>query len=134
MGGILLAQGEVLKVLAQKAVNGTTAKEKKRDLRTFSGNVGTWCAYAIHLETVREFNRWNDEETLKHLKTALDGEAVKYYRVIDPQNSISLQELLKQFQSRFGAVESAEVLRRQLEQRQQKSDETLEELAADIQP
>ena len=93
-------------------------------MRTFSGKVGTWRAYAIHLDTVREYNGWTEQETLRNLKTALDGEAVKYYKVIDPQNSISLQELLKQFQSRFGAVESAEVLRRQLEQHQQKPDET----------
>ena len=78
-----------------------------------------------------KFHRWSDEEYRQAFPLSLTGTAEIWYSTLD-KSFTSFEQLAKLFQDRFLSPTSNWVLRQQLGQRKQASNESLNEYSADI--
>lgn len=118
------------------ATSGETAKaqsfNKPIRLRDYAGTDEPWETYSVHFKMVRRMNQWSDLDALQNLCVRLKGEALAYYVTLPEDRREDLAFVLAAFARRFAAVQSCSAARLQLERLQQKSDQTLEDLAQEV--
>jgi hypothetical protein len=95
----------------------------------FNGTV-SWSVYKRQFEAAAEANRWTTEEKATALILSLRGQASELLQTVSDQQDYST--LVRALELRYGDEHLQEVYKVQLKNRQQKSGETLQELAADI--
>lgn len=98
---------------------------------TYDGK-SSWNVFKQQFETISEYNKWNDASKAVHLTAALRGEAANVLETIPEGSDSKYQELVKALELRFGEEQRKDFNMWQLKTRQQKPDESLQELASDI--
>ena len=96
------------------------------------GGKASWGVFKQQFETIAEYNQWNDVSKAVHLTATLRGEAANVLETIPEGTNSKYQDLLKALELRFGEQNRKDFHMLQLKTRQQKPDETLQELASDI--
>ncbi|XP_055899118.1 uncharacterized protein LOC129928518 [Biomphalaria glabrata] len=127
-----LLRSELKAELEKKQDAGATVNEMagKTKPPVFDGSV-SWSVYRLQFEAAAKVNRWNTKaEKATGLVLALRGKAAKLLQTMKDQTDFDA--MVKTMELRYGDEHLQEVFRIQLKSRQQKSGETLQELAADI--
>lgn len=97
---------------------------------TFDGT-SSWTAFRHQFEMVAKGNGWDDGHTLTALTLALRGDALLILENL-PEDRRDLSSLIKALESRYGEKHLEHVFRAQLKERTQKSSESLQQWAAEI--
>ena len=97
----------------------------------FDGRL-SWEAYITQFQIVAEINQWEDAEKAAFLATSLRGQALTVLSNLPPESRKNFQSLLTALESRFGNKRQSELHRMKLRNRIRRRDETLPEVAEDI--
>ena len=92
----------------------------------------SWEAYMTQFEIVAEINQWDDPDKAAFLATSLRGPALTVLSNLPSESRIHYPSLVAALESRFGNKRQTEVHRMKLRNRARRRDETLPELADDI--
>ena len=97
---------------------------------TFDGTV-SWSVYKAQFEIAARKNNWQtNQQKAENLIFALKGEALQLIEfIVDKED---YDTIVKAFETRFGNQNSPEIFRAQLKNRRQKSEESLQQLEADV--
>jgi hypothetical protein len=98
---------------------------------TYDGKV-PWNAYLAQFSIAAEINGWTDEEKGRYLATSLTGPALQILGNLPDEQRRSYTRLVSALEARFSEGRSAEKAKVTLTGRRQRKDESLAELAADI--
>lgn len=101
-------------------------------LMQFDGET-SWESYCVHLETVSEANGWDDDICRSHVAANLRGRALEFFQTLDREVQRDLSRLIRALERRFGSKQNMGVIQNKFRNRHQKTNESLEEFAADIQ-
>ena len=85
--------------------------------------------YLVKFETVAPYNQWSVADKTTHLETALVGPA--QVLLLDAE-TLPVDDLVGKLKRRFGSIEQQERFRIELKLRRRRPNETLQELAHDI--
>ncbi|XP_028417631.1 uncharacterized protein LOC114542079 [Dendronephthya gigantea] len=91
-----------------------------------------WEAYKTQFEIVAEINRWDGTEKAAFLATSLRGQALTVLSNLPPESRVHYPSLVAALESRFGSQRQAELHRMKLRSRVRHREESLPELAQDI--
>lgn len=91
-----------------------------------------WRTYLRHFELVAVLNRWDDRTKALKLATSLKGKVMNTLTAIPNKTVYDYRSLVAALRRRFDPIERTELLRVQLRNRRQRSDESLVELSDDI--
>jgi len=100
-------------------------------LAEYDGKV-SWNAFQAQFETVARRQGWNDEEKAYQLVISLKGAAVEVLEHLTVAQMRSYTCVVRALQRRFGRRQQPEVYRAQLKTRTRRRDESLPQLAQDI--
>lgn len=103
----------------------------RRKPAEYDGKVA-WEAYVAQFEMLATAQGWNDAEKALQLATALRGQAVEVLGHLSPAQRASYQGVAEALKRRFGHHLQAEVYRARLKRRTRGRDETLSQLAQDM--
>ena len=98
-------------------------------LGTFNGS-GNWNIFRAKFETCAKYSNWDNEDKLMHLMTVLDWSAADI--ISNCHATLTYNSLLDKLQRRYGSEHQYESYRYQLENRRQKSGESLQALCDDL--
>ncbi len=98
---------------------------------TYDGK-GTWDAYQAQFELLATMNRWGDTQKAVYLAISLRGPAVTVLTNLPPEQRRDYAALSKALENRFGSAHQTELNRSRLKSRTRRRDESLPELAEDI--
>lgn len=107
----------------------TTASVQKP--APFDGNL-TWDAYHTQFEMLARINCWSDADKAGYLAISLRGPAATVLTNLPPDQRQNYATLTAALQSRFGTAHQTELNRVKLKVRTHRWEETLPELAEDI--
>lgn len=108
-----------------------TASRPVKKPSIFDGRT-PWEAYHTQFEIVANINNWNNEEKAAFLATSLKGQALMVLSNLPPEGRSHYESLVTALESRFGNRRQTELNRMKLRSRSRRRDETLPELAEDI--
>ena len=91
-----------------------------------------WVAYSAQFEVVSQINGWTMEEKALFLATSLKGIATLILSNLSSENRKNFDILVKALSNRFGASHQLELARAKFKARVRRRDESLLELAADL--
>ncbi len=92
----------------------------------------TWEAYRAQFEMLAAMNGWDDAKKATYLAVSLRGPAVTVLTNLSPEQRKNYTALSEALQSRFGSTHQTELNRSRLKSRTRRRDESLPELAEDI--
>ena len=92
----------------------------------------SWEAYVTQFEIVAEINQWDGPDKAAFLATSLRGPALTVLSNLPSESRVHYPSLLAALESRFGNKRESELHRMKLRNRVRRRDETLPELAEDI--
>lgn len=98
---------------------------------TYDGKT-TWDAYRAQFELLAELNQWNDVQKATILAVNLRGPAVTVLTNIPSEDRQNFEVLTAALERRFGSAHQTELNRAQLRARTRHKEETLPELAEDV--
>ncbi len=98
---------------------------------SFDGS-GLWESYYAQFEIVAELNNWNDHQKAAYLATSLKGPALAVLGNLAPEDRQKLDVLVVALKNRFGTSHQTELSRMKFKNRAKQRDESLPELAEDI--
>lgn len=96
------------------------------------GGDAPWDAYKLQFEMLAEINKWSDEEKASFLAISLRGPALTVLTNLPPEGRRTYTVLVAALDKRFGTAHQTELNRMKLRNRMRKSDESLQELAGDV--
>ena len=97
----------------------------------FEGKIA-WNAYRTQFELLAEINRWSNSEKAAHLAISLRGPAATVLTNFPPGKCQDYGGLTATLDSRFGLAHQTELNRMRLKARTRRREETLAELAEDV--
>ena len=101
-------------------------------LLSFNGKED-WKVWINRFEAIAERRYWNEETKLDNLLPKLQGKAGDFvFTQVIKQTLSNYSELVKELHSRFRVVETEKTYAAKFSQRRQRTDEKLEEYAADL--
>ena len=92
----------------------------------------SWEAYVTQFEIVAEINQWDGPDKAAFLATSLRGPALTVLSNLPSESRVDYPSLVAALESRFGNKKQSELHRMKLRNRVRRRDETLPELAEDI--
>ncbi len=92
----------------------------------------TWDAYRAQFEMLAQINRWTETEKATYLAVSLRGSALTVLSNLPMDRRRSYEALVAALESRYGSAHQAELNRMKLRSRIWRREETLPELAEDI--
>ena len=98
---------------------------------TFDGRT-SWEAYITQFEIVPDLNKWKQEETAAFPTASLEGQATTVLSNLPADKRAHYSSLATALESRFGSQRQAELLRMKLRNRVRRREESLPELAEEI--
>lgn len=98
---------------------------------TFDGST-LWESYYAQFEIVADINNWNDFQKAAYLATSLKGPALAVLGNLAPEDRQNLDVLLLALKNRFGSSHQTELSRMKFKNRVKQKDESLPEMAEDI--
>ena len=131
--------GEGVTGIAATAASVTTSEERgltatrstMQKLAPFDGKL-TWDAYHTQFETLVQINRWSDVDKAAYLAISLRGPAATVLTNLPPGQRQNYASLTSALQARFGTAHQTELNRMKLKGRTRRREETLPELAEDV--
>lgn len=108
--------------------------EHKRPIQkppSFDGK-SLWEPYIAQFEIVAGMNQWNDEQKGNYLATSLKGSALTVLGNLATETRQDYRALVAALESRFGAAHQQELHRTKFKNRLRRREESLQELAEDI--
>ena len=108
--------------------------EQKRPIQkppSFDGK-SQWEPYIAQFEIVAGMNQWNDEQKGNYLATSLKGSALSLLGNLPSDTRQDYKELVAALESRFGSAHQQELHRSKFKSRLRRRDESLQELAEDL--
>ena len=109
---------------------GAGAAHKMRP-QPFDGDA-PWDAYKLQFEMLAEINKWSDDERATVLAVNLRGPALTVLTNLPPEGRRTYTALVAALDKRFGTAHQTELNRMKLRSRMRKPDESLQELAGDV--
>jgi len=100
-------------------------------ISTYDGKT-SWSVFKTQFGMVSTANGWTDIDKAFHLAASLRGEAADILQTIPEERRTNIEALISALDMRFGEQHLQDYYRLQLRTRQQTANETLQELAADI--
>ena len=91
-----------------------------------------WDTYRAQFELLADLNKWSDTDKAAHLAISLRGAAATVLTNLHPTQRRSYEALTSALDSRFGMVHQTELNRSRLKARSRRREETLTELAEDV--
>ena len=91
-----------------------------------------WDTYRAQFELLADLNGWSDAEKSAHLAISLRGAAATVLTNLHPSQRRSYEALTATLDSRFGVAHQTELNRSRLKARSRRREETLTELAEDV--
>ena len=91
-----------------------------------------WDVYRAQFELLADMNRWSDAEKATHLAISLRGAASTVLTNLHPTQRQNYEALTAALDSRFGTAHQSELNRMRLKARNRRRDETLADLAEDV--
>ena len=113
-----VTRGSSIAVVTQKAI-------------PFDGKV-CWDAYKTQFEMLASMNHWDEQEKALHLATSLRGSAMGVLSQLPPEKRQDYAALCTALELRFGAAHQVELNRMRLRTRRRHREESLPELAEDV--
>ena len=98
---------------------------------TYDGKT-TWDAYRTQFELLADLNHWNDIQKATILAVNLRGPAATVLTNLPSEDRQNFEVLTAALESRFGSAHQTELNRAQLRARMRRKEETLPELAEDV--
>ena len=92
----------------------------------------TWDAYHTQFEMLAQINRWSDVDKAAYLAISLRGPAATVLTNLPPGQRQNYASLTSALQARFGTAHQTELNRMKLKGRTHRREETLPELAEDV--
>ena len=108
--------------------------EQKRPIQkppSFDGK-SLWEPYIAQFEIVAGMNQWNDDQKGNYLATNLKGSALTVLGNLATETRQDYRALVVALESRFGAAHQQELHRTKFKSRLRRREESLQELAKDI--
>ncbi|BES95719.1 multicellular organismal development [Nesidiocoris tenuis] len=105
--------------------------QSESPLVPYDGSTG-WEEYITHLDVTAKANGWTEERKAQKLACALRGPALSLLSSLSPDSRLQWESLTTALRYRFGQENLAIYWQTQLECRRQKTDESLSQLATDI--
>ena len=112
-----------------RAEEGRSSKNVR--LSPFDGK-SSWEAYQTQFRLLAELNHWTEQEKAAHLAISLRGSALTVLTNLPEEQRNNFSALSAALKNRFGNNHQAELNRAHLRGRSKRRDETLPELAEDI--
>ena len=91
-----------------------------------------WDTYGAQFELLADLNKWSDTDKATHLAISLRGAAATVLTNLHPTQRRSYEALTSALDSRFGMTHQTELNRSRLKTRSRRREETLAELAEDV--
>ena len=113
------------------AIQRTCAKVAAQRAPLYDGR-STWEAYRTQLEMLARVNGWNETEKATYLAVSLKGPALTVLSNIPRDNLYNYSSLITALEARFGCAHQAELHRIKLKNRTRKREESLAELAEEM--
>ena len=114
----------------QEATRGSsTGRQLYAKLGTFDGS-GSWETFSVKFNICADYNKWKDPDKRIHLMSALTGPAAEI--IPSCQETPTYTYLLDRLQRRYGAEHQYDSYRYQLQNRRQRSNESLQALFDDL--
>ena len=110
---------------------GGAATSQQQRPAPFDGKVA-WDAYRTQFELLAMMNRWSDAEKAAYLAISLRGPAATVLTNLPPEQRQSYEALTIALDTRFGLSHQTELNRMRLKARTRRRDESLAELAEDV--
>ena len=110
---------------------GTTGGAGSQKPAPFDGKL-TWDAYHTQFEMLAQINRWSDADKAAYLVISLRGPAATVLTNLPPAQRYNYAALTSALQSQFGTAHQTELNRMRLKARIRRREETLPELAEDV--
>ena len=123
--------GESLGTAAVRERAVTTPTSQQQRPAPFDGKVA-WEAYRTQFELLAEMNRWSNSAKAAYLAISLRGPAVTVLTNLPPERRQDYEALTTALATRFGVTHQTELHRMRLKARTRRRDESLSELAEDI--
>jgi len=108
-----------------------TAGATQQRLAPFDGK-SAWDVYRAQFELLASLNKWSNADEATHLAISLRGAAATVLMNLHPAQRQSYEALSAALESRFGTAHQTELNRMRLKARSRRRDETLAELAEDV--
>jgi len=108
-----------------------TAGAIQPHLAPFDGK-SAWDVYRAQFELLASLNKWSNADKATHLAISLRGAAATVLTNLHPAQQQSYEALSVALDSRFGMAHQTELNRMQLKARSRRREETLPELAEDM--
>ena len=109
----------------------TTPVGQQQRPAPFDGKLA-WDAYRTQFELLAMMNRWSDAEKAAYLAISLRGPAATVLTNLPPEQRGSYEALTTALDTRFGLSHQTELNRMRLKARTRRRDESLAELAEDV--
>ena len=108
----------------------SSKKRTHRDLKVDKYD-GSTCieAYLIRFESIAEYNGWKEKDKVIHIKAALKGGAEN---LLWESKGASFEEIVEKLRRRYGSRDLHEKYRVELKYRKRKPEESLQELADEV--
>ena len=104
---------------------------REEPLSLYDGNI-VWEEYQVHLEVTSRANRWDVQTIRDRLANSLRGPALSVLADLNTQERLDYSSLVRALAGHFGRTRLQPNYRIQLKTRKQQSNETLSDLANDI--
>lgn len=113
---------------------GSNTRKTSRPIQLPPPYDGTtpWEAYNAQFEIVSQLNDWSQEQKASFLATSLKGNATMVLSNLSQENRQDFNTLAKALENRFGATHQSELARAKFKTRVKKREESLPELASDL--
>lgn len=121
---------EIIKLRSREPIAVASSTPVKHDLPRYDGT-SSWAAFKYQLEILASGNAWSDDQTFMALALALRGDALMVLENLPP-NGRTLKALKEALESRYGENHLEHVYRAQLRDRAQKTGESLQQWAAEV--
>ena len=124
---------EISKFSSPLSVSSGEPEQKKPILKppSFDGK-SQWEPYIAQFEIVAGMNQWNDEQKGNYLATSLKGSVLSVLGNLPSDTRQDYKELVAALESRFGSAHQQELHRSKFKSRLRRRDESLKELAEDL--
>ena len=113
-----------------KRCRSSKKRRTHRDLKVDKYD-GSTCieAYLIRFESIAEYNEWKEKDKVIHLKAALKGGAEN---LLWESKGASFEEIVEKLRRRYGSRDLHEKYRVELKYKKRKPEESLQELADEV--
>lgn len=140
----VMSKAKTLRPSAPEFVPSYSRSTGSHEMPAAGGTVGTlqkpppfdehssWDAYKLQFEMLANINHWSDVEKATYLAICLRGSALTVLTNISPDHRGEYNVLVAALDKRFGSAHQTELNRVMLKARIRKRDESLPELAKDV--